>query len=588
MNMKEIRSWYPRNLSSIRNQLDGWIVETCGEVVAHFEKFPYFEFQAAELSYPVSDTKYAVIGTCITSIASKLAASVSATLLLYAGGHLGAVLHGGPIPYDDDIDVVLPVQDMDPFLAKCESLNIPISCHVAGNAIKMYIDMPEAKHASARRVPWTSPYVDIFLYTTVDDHIVETTPHGTKKPHKYELDVFFPLQVYYFGGIYLHGPNERVAYNRYDLQKCKLGRYNHRFELPIPVIGQDGRVSDDLDCCELRRHLPFKYGTAIKSGAAHQLLRNFSEVESTREILHPARRSKLQAQSKVMGQRLSNEIPHIDQVEIDNSQSIGCQNGKQLQVVKFNMDRAGRWLEATTLLESISADVIILNEMDYGMARTGQQHTTRLLAQNLRMNYAWGVEFVELTRGTLLEQSKTSNMTDFQSLHGNAVLTRCHIRSAKIFRDPVGEYFGSEPSGLNAQGYENRLGGRMALVAELVVGRSINVIVMSTHKVGSGKVLGKLSSYRRRKIILGGDQSQALCDILGLVSITSNNTWPASCATLGKSIGDRICTNLHAVLDVTTTRMPCVRTPSADIQLSDHAILNTTLDVEMSLHDGEQ
>ena len=187
----------------------------------------------------------------------------------------------------------------------------------------------------------------------------------------------------------MHGPNERVAYksNRYDLQKCKLGRYNHRFELPIPVIGQDGRVSDDLDCCELRRHLPFKYGTAIKSGAAHQLLRNFSEVESAREILHFSRRSKLQAQSKVMGQRLSNEIPHIDQVEIDNSQSIGCQNGKQLQVVEFNMDRAGRWLEATTLLESISADVIILNEMDYGMARTGQQHTTRLLAQNLRMNY---------------------------------------------------------------------------------------------------------------------------------------------------------------------------------------------------------
>ena len=143
-----------------------------------------------------------------------------------------------------------------------------------------------------------------------------------------------------------------------------------------------------------------------------------------------------------MGQRLSNEIPHIDQVEIDNSQSIGCQNGKQLQVVEFNMERAGRWLEATTLLESISADVIILNEMDYGMARTGQQHTTRLLAQNLRMNYDWGVEFVELTRGTLLEQSKHRTRQIFR-VSMEAVLTDVTLASKDIQRS-AGEYFGDE------------------------------------------------------------------------------------------------------------------------------------------------
>jgi hypothetical protein len=43
--------------------------------------------------------------------------------------------------------------------------------------------------------------------------------------------------------------------------------------------------------------------------------------------------------------------------------------------------------------------IIILNEMDIGMVRTYQQHMTWQMAYSLGMNFAWVLEFVELTIG---------------------------------------------------------------------------------------------------------------------------------------------------------------------------------------------
>ncbi|MGH9692569.1 MAG: hypothetical protein ACRD5Z_00405, partial [Bryobacteraceae bacterium] len=50
-------------------------------------------------------------------------------------------------------------------------------------------------------------------------------------------------------------------------------------------------------------------------------------------------------------------------------------------------------------LEALStADLVILNEVDLGVDRTHYRDITRELAEALHMNYAFGVEFVELNR----------------------------------------------------------------------------------------------------------------------------------------------------------------------------------------------
>ena len=50
------------------------------------------------------------------------------------------------------------------------------------------------------------------------------------------------------------------------------------------------------------------------------------------------------------------------------------------------------------------------------MVRSNQQHTTRLLAHALGMNYAWGAEFVELTAGDAGDREHTDH--DMPNFHG--------------------------------------------------------------------------------------------------------------------------------------------------------------------------
>ena len=56
-----------------------------------------------------------------------------------------------------------------------------------------------------------------------------------------------------------------------------------------------------------------------------------------------------------------------------------------LKIAEFNAEQGRWWLEFSTLVKD--ADVIILNEMDIGMARSYNEHTTQLMAHYLGMNF---------------------------------------------------------------------------------------------------------------------------------------------------------------------------------------------------------
>jgi hypothetical protein len=171
---------------------------------------------------------------------------------------------------------------------------------------------------------------------------------------------------------------------------------------------------------------------------------------------------------------LTHEIPNLDRVEIDNTiadEPGACDWGKggatTLKVLGFNAERGKYWDIFGDLVNKLKdlkdPDVILLNGMDIGMARSNNVHTARRLALELGMNYAWGLEFVELTRGTEQEQNGTTGRRNALGLHGNAILTKCFIGEPMIIRDPLPRgYFATGPvGGVNANGFEIRLGGRM-------------------------------------------------------------------------------------------------------------------------------
>ena len=85
-----------------------WLKAMCPAVVDHFNKFPIFSEHRKfiGLSIPIQTTDYAAQAVCTTKVVQLLAASVQARVYLHAGSHLGALIHGSPIPWDDDVRFV--------------------------------------------------------------------------------------------------------------------------------------------------------------------------------------------------------------------------------------------------------------------------------------------------------------------------------------------------------------------------------------------------------------------------------------------------------------------------------------------------
>ena len=161
-----------------------------------------------------------------------------------------------------------------------------------------------------------------------------------------------------------------------------------------------------------------------------------------------------------------------------------------------------------------AADVILINEADLGVGRSRYRDVTAYLAERLRMNYAFGVEFVEVDplllgleqpRGDIesLREWTAEHRIDkgaYRGLHGNSVLSRYPIVRARVLRLPkCYDWYGEEKRAV-AQlekgkrwtarrlfeeriSREIRRGGRMALIVDLDVPEAAGgrVTVVSTH-----------------------------------------------------------------------------------------------------------
>ncbi len=95
-----------------------------------------------------------------------------------------------------------------------------------------------------------------------------------------------------------------------------------------------------------------------------------------------------------------------------------------------------------------SADVLVLNEVDWGMKRSGYRVVVKELADALKMNWAYGVEFVEVDPKILgiqsfanaktpeerkeLEELFSVDKARLLGLHGTAILSRYPLRDVKL------------------------------------------------------------------------------------------------------------------------------------------------------------
>src|SRR4051794_21453340 len=133
--------------------------------------------------------------------------------------------------------------------------------------------------------------------------------------------------------------------------------------------------------------------------------------------------------------------------KVNHERKQAKENGKRIRDV--DLDRISEQIEILK-----AADVWILNEVDWGLKRSGYREIVRELGKTLNMNWAYGVEFLEVDSKQLgteqfndvedegtREQLRKEFSVDkdrLKALHGNAVLSRYPIRSARVVPFTVG------------------------------------------------------------------------------------------------------------------------------------------------------
>ncbi len=185
----------------------------------------------------------------------------------------------------------------------------------------------------------------------------------------------------------------------------------------------------------------------------------------------------------------------------------------EVSVVAWNLERCLFPEASARHLAPRAPDLVLLSEMDHGMARTGQRHTTQAMAAELGMAYAYGVEFHELDLGGETERAFCRDDANTLGWHGNAILSAAPMQRVTMIRlDDHGHWF--LPQAASDPG-QPRVGGRMALIA-VIDSATGPICAVSTHLESNAQGPHRAAQFDRLMdavddfapglpVIIGGD-----------------------------------------------------------------------------------
>jgi endonuclease/exonuclease/phosphatase family metal-dependent hydrolase len=136
---------------------------------------------------------------------------------------------------------------------------------------------------------------------------------------------------------------------------------------------------------------------------------------------------------------------------------------RSLRIVNWNINRGLELQGIIDFLASTNADILLLQEADFNARRTHRLNIAQEIARKLEMDYVFGCEFQELVQG-----SKSS-----PAYHGQATLSKWPISNPRLIRFSRQSHFWQPHWFLpNIDPFQERLGGRIALVAHINVAGS--------------------------------------------------------------------------------------------------------------------
>jgi endonuclease/exonuclease/phosphatase family metal-dependent hydrolase len=196
----------------------------------------------------------------------------------------------------------------------------------------------------------------------------------------------------------------------------------------------------------------------------------------------------------------------MDRVETGSfaSTRTGAEQPQFIRVVSWNVNRGCNLKEIVDYLESADSDLVLLQETDVDARRSGYRNIAGEIAEKLRLNYVFGREFQELSQGT----------PTAPAYHGQATLSRWPLSQTRVlrFRNQSGFWrprWYIPPLSL----FQRRLGGRIALVCEVLIGR-VRLLTYNLHLESRGN--DQLRQEQLREVL--EDSRQTRDDVPALIA----------------------------------------------------------------------
>jgi endonuclease/exonuclease/phosphatase family metal-dependent hydrolase len=265
----------------------------------------------------------------------------------------------------------------------------------------------------------------------------------------------------------------------------------------------------------------FEVGRTLCAEPFRPFLQELARFETTKELEESNLYRKLRSEiERVLNYVWAEEYSNCPPFKGDAAKRQG------VHAVAWNIERGIRIDGiAHTLLhhpELRDADVLLLSELDWGMARTNNRFIARDLASTLGMNYAFAPCYVALTKGAGVEKNVAGE--NVESLHGNALLSRHPMRNVHSIPLPNGKD--------KMKGAEKRIGSQRAVIADVdhplgafrAVSLHLDAHSSQRHRyLQMKRILSHLDSLKPQlPVLIGGDwnttthdASRALFSILG-------------------------------------------------------------------------
>ena len=166
---------------------------------------------------------------CFVDVAKKH----NVTYFMYSGTLIGSYRHHGMVPWDDDVDVAVSIEDAEILKTAFGELSEPFRAVTKSPRWKLFyhnISIINEKH-------WSFPFVDISFFKT-QQGIIHDIDHRNEYKFRYNVSDVFPLVLRPYWDMWLPAPKHTriVLDTTYAIEQCVSNSFSHSTEHYTTIV----------------------------------------------------------------------------------------------------------------------------------------------------------------------------------------------------------------------------------------------------------------------------------------------------------------------------------------------------------------